>query len=503
MTKEDDKHSLEPLPNSVLTIDVVLAKLRRSGMFGFLGRVPDAHARRALKAPLALARWIEDFAPGLKTRTEIRVVLVASADAYETVDSGRWFQVVPAILDRAGMIVHITVIPSLTDLGLLRLGMERKIWRTGGGVGDVPAPARFLPVSLRELAIQSDRPVDLVLLLDADLSETNRRQLSAGGLAAAHATGALIGASSRDLVALEKEEWVLARYGFRVPRVTITHDRAFDQVDDCVGEWSDVLWQIAAVPGWSAAPSDRDFRRLDNYEMYLSTLAYRPTHALLGNVTCVIATDDGEHDVVGLPSGLAVDVVTGQLLIEDCEDPEFPVEPRQVLYLSVEHTCGYVVPRELLQRYPSDSAMPFDRGLWAVEVAQAVDAALTPEPRPAGLKRSPDIECPAPQATRTDASEALFRSLRKRQWGAAINILLENPALLGSVDEDGISAAFLLKGGVSPTGPGSHSLYPVSLSTQSENFAVLEMLVRYREGQAVDHQVQQTGDGDDVVPLRR
>ncbi|MFP3637458.1 ankyrin repeat domain-containing protein [Paraburkholderia sp. SIMBA_054] len=437
------------------------------GSHPYLDRLPLARRLRALAAPLAIAQWINCFAPYLKAKQELDLIVVSSAENLEFEDAGVWYQLLPDLLD-CNATIDVTVLPALESLGWMKLGRKTRFSRSRPPREDFlfPGlrPAKFVQTTLHELlAREPHRAVDLVVLLDADLADTNRRLLSTGGIEASLARGAVVAVSSNELHSFEKQQWLLTQYGFGV---TDAVDQAgfvelgIAEDDDIeIPRWSDVLWQIYEAPATAPRPGDPEaMKRLDNFELYQLAIekstAERSPRAHLGQVGYQIKVDEEIRDVVGLPSGLFVDMTSGALMYADPEDPDF---------LDVyKNAGGFVVPRNVLARYPDSESLQFERALWATETAQLIENTLSPR-TPAvvldsyeedGDEEVVDVLRAIRNGLKTEASdsvairrptpgaEALFRTLAKGQWGAAINMLLENSSLVNAVNEHGETPAF-------------------------------------------------------------
>lgn len=493
----------------------------------FLATLPHPRAERGVKLPIALAKWISEFAPSLAKRDHLRIVLIAGKGGLETMDGGRWLQIVPFLLGRPQLRVEAVILPSLTERRLLRLNRGRRLWHGAGrhrGLSGFAA-ARFVGFSLDELLIaEPETQFDLITLFDADLGVADRPLLSSNGIWNAAARGARIATSSRDRVIFEKHEWVISNYGLRAPRVLIAHTRADQQSDGRGGSWSDVLWQIEPAGCGPQHPATDALARLDRYEIYLKHLgreveAY-PTWSYFGQELMRLNTPRGTHRVVGLPSGLVVNLTTGAIGLLDPWDNDKLV-PLDVVY---GRAIGFSVPRAALSDYPDDLSMSFTRALWSADVAQMIDRALNPLMDPEG-DFSDDAffssAAPAEVTQATPGSGALFRALEKEQWSAALNMVLERPELVHAVNEFGETPAFfligalpqlkllrhlgadlrhvannghelihrvaergsaeaalyLLKGGADADAIGPDGMRPALIAKQCENFKVLKVLL--------------------------
>ncbi|WP_429482339.1 ankyrin repeat domain-containing protein [Paraburkholderia youngii] len=405
-----------------------------------------------MKLPVTLAKWISEFSPQLLKRDHLRVVLIAGKGGLETMDGGRWLQIVPILLGCPNMRVEAVILPSLTERRLIRLNRGRRLWRVNAWHRELNgfAAARFVGLSLDELLdAEPESQFDLITLFDADLGGADRPLLSTNGLWAASERGARIAASSRDRVAFEKHEWVLSNYSLRAPRVVITHARADHEAQGRGGHWSDVLWQIQPVGTGPIQPDPRALARLDCYEIYLANLAREveayPTWAYFGQELMRITTQRRTETIVGLPSGLVVNLSTGNLALMDPWDPDKLVD-LDVVY---SRAIGFKIPRAALADYPNELAMSFERALWSVSVAEMVDRVLNPyvaEPQQyAGTPSFYSAVASEPTAA-TPGSAALFRALEKEQWSAAVNMVLERPELVHAVNEQGETPAFFLVG---------------------------------------------------------
>ena len=421
----------------------------------FLATLPPQRALRGLKLPVTLAKWISEFSPQLGKRDKLRVALIAGKGGLETMDGGRWLQIVPILLGRPNMRIEAVVLPSLTERRLLRLDRGRRLWRDGARhreLNGFPA-ARFVGLSLDELLREEpEAQFDLITLFDADLGVADRPLLSTHGLWTAHARGARIASSSRNRVAFEKHEWVLSNYGLASPRVAITHARADQEAHWRAGHWSDVLWQIEPGGRGPIQPDSKALARLDSYEIYVANLAREvkaypmafPTWAYFGQELMRISTPRGTDRIIGLPSGLVVSLTNGNLSLMDPDDPDKLID-LDVVY---ERAIGFKVPRAALADYPCDRAMSFERALWSVAVTEMIDRVLNPN---VGAPQEYDdtLFSSTGASARTEAtpgSAALFRALEKEQWSAAVNMVLERPELVHAVNEQGETPAFFLVG---------------------------------------------------------
>lgn len=425
-----------------------------------------ARQQRVQAAPRAIADWIDHFAPNLKDQPTLDIVVVASAENLEIEDGGVWYHLIPKFLERI-MTVNVTILPALESLGWMRLGRKTRYSRTRSPreISAIGArAAEFVQASLPEfLERNPEKPIDLVVLMDAELDDLNRRLLGTGGIEAALARGACIAVGSNELQSYEKQQWLLGQYGYGVsaPVCEVGTLRLEHLcLPDYEVRWSDVLWKIESAPFDGPWPHDpAAMKRLDNFELYLLAaekgLGKRVHRAYLGQPNFALEYDDGEHILVGLPSGILVDMVDGALMYADENEGVDDLE----------NAAGFTVPAHVRAQYPDESAPAFERALWSAETARLIDkvlrAATDPEPhfvhdgdtpdevfdalRPVQNVTSSDSAGPFALGRPTPGGEALFRALSKGQWGAAINMILEDPHLVNAVNEYGETPAFLIR----------------------------------------------------------
>lgn len=423
-----------------------------------------ARQLRAQAAPRAIAAWIEQFAPQLKNKPVLNVVVVASAENLEVEDGGIWYPLVPFFLERI-QTVNVTILPSRESLGWIRLGRQTRYSRASmprESIMPGARPAEFVLATLPEFLDRNPRrPVDLVVILDADLDDSNRWLLSSGGIEAALARGAVVALGANELHAYDKQRWLLGRYGFDAtePLCDTGCLRLDDRsLEDYEVHWADVLWQIDAPP--ASAPLElnpREMERLDNFEFCIFAAQKRGDPIVrphLGQLVCEVGEDGNAHDGVGLPSGLLLDIVDGTIWYHTPKGPKL-----------LEDLKGYSVPADILARYPDDLSPAFERALWSAETDSVIHALKNAEID--GTHRDA-LSCDAPdeivtallpfyRITGTDTGssyalgrptpgcEPLFRALSKGQWGAALNMILEDPFLVDAVNEYGETPAFFIR----------------------------------------------------------
>ena len=250
----------------------LLAALACHAKYRFLGEIPERLAQGILAAPLAVARWISECAPALSQRHAMRI-LVVGAERMDAVDEGRWYQLLPVLLNA----------PVEVEVALVGDALNERFQSPLHAYAP-PRAAHFHRSALAQF-VATDRVAhyDVAMMFHPGLQK-HRAWLQDGSLARLLEAEVALVASSFGIDEFEVERWVLECYGFAVAGAPL--DNPF-RVD--IGErhaavhWGRALWR------WSdrrPGPADRpDTARLEQLEqlsrMVLDSMA-RSEHAPAG-----------------------------------------------------------------------------------------------------------------------------------------------------------------------------------------------------------------------------
>jgi hypothetical protein len=226
--------------------EALLAALAARPRWAALARLPAASARAALAAPVALAFWIAHRAPELAARARLRL-LVIGAEALDAADEGRWYALLPELLD-ARFAVEATLVGAALDPEAA----------SAGAALAPPAPARRRPGRLADFLREADRAAfDLAVVFHPGL-QVHREWLEDGSLAQLLSAGVPLLASSYETDEFEMDRWVLECYGFAVAGDALVNPFFLELGEpEAPARWGRALWRFAERVPAAGTPPDR------------------------------------------------------------------------------------------------------------------------------------------------------------------------------------------------------------------------------------------------------
>ncbi|MEO8676026.1 MAG: ankyrin repeat domain-containing protein [Casimicrobiaceae bacterium] len=418
---------------------------------------PEEELRLLLKAPVAIAWWIQTFAPELLLRDHLDLVIVGVPGGPSAADDGRPYQLLPLLLERPRMTVDATVVlwaPEATysprpAYSTSHLSLEAL-------PGAVARPATIVDDSLSQLLERRQgKAPDLCLLIHPGFDERISLWV---GLRELLASGAHVGSFARSMEKVERDAWLLRAHGYDVaPAAQQNPWSRYHPELRGHGSWGAVGWRVdprSLPPRDYAVDVPRLHRAYDAQQFLQHEFEVWNPLQFIGRVQ----TSDGDTDpdperFVGLPDHHAISLRTGEL---------WALEPDERVRVD-----DIVLPPEVIATYPGEDAPAFERLLWAVDVyrdevrrreaaaLQARSAAQVEHFRTSlslALKGTPSREevdalteyyrgGAAPGAV-SPGSESLFRALRTGAWDEAAARVATTPSLVNAEDEDGMTPLF-------------------------------------------------------------
>jgi hypothetical protein len=324
--------------------DALLASLLARPGGEALGAIPPPLLRAVLAAPAAVARWIAERAPQLAAKSTVHI-LVAGAEKLDAVDQGRWYRLLPALLD-ADLDVRVTLVGDRLDAGA----------RSPAHALAPPLAARLHTGSLASYVnAHGSAQHDLVFLFHPGFQK-HRGWLHDASLAALVVAGAPPIASAYGPDEAEVDRWVAQCHGYSANAETLLNPFCLDFSDaDSALHWGRALWQFGdRIPGPGAQVDQVRLARLDQLSrMVMHSIA-------LGNTP--LATQ-GAMVTIKASSGASRKLI--YLFDEYLLDPD----GADVLALRAgELQRVATLPAAAIAAYPGSGASELERAVWAAAI---------------------------------------------------------------------------------------------------------------------------------------
>lgn len=334
---------------------------------------PVEFQQSVLVAPVTLARWIAQVHPELLDRQHLNLVIAGAAKGLDSIDTGRWYQWLPALLGRPAMTVTVTMVgPELIpskDNESIRTGTSRSGILTSAGaevVSNWPA-AEISATSLADWwnARAADSPLpDACFLFHPGFEAYAGSWLSEEqGLIPLMLAGVPVGLCSSCEEELWQEEWLVRKYGCAMDGQAQTNPFALERDNrKTSGQWAAIIWSLDPIllpaTGFVAdrAQLVRFHLALEQAKPAFSTTG-NAIFGFVGGVVPIQNPETGEQArLVGLPAGVMVCLESGQILGQNTVGSFELIERIPALAL------------EFLDGYPGDAGHPVDRFIWASEL---------------------------------------------------------------------------------------------------------------------------------------
>ena len=315
----------------------------RSGL-AYLRDIPLATASAVLAAPAAVARWIALRAPQLAAAPALSI-LVIGAETTDAPDQGRWYQLLPQLLD-ARCEVRVTLIGAELDTG----------FASAAAAHAPAAPAQCHRTGLAEFLSRQAAPAFNLAVVFQPGMQRHQGWLAAGGFARLLAAGVPLIASSYAADEYEMDRWVLECYGYRAGAEPVLNPFYLELGDDQTSvRWGGALWQVEAAPPPGSEVNRERLAALDTLTsmvMHSMTAVGVPSPGY-GAQAELRAADGSRMSMVHVFDNRFVDTANGK-----------------AWYLAAggELREAGSIPLEMLTRYPGRGARDIERAVWAADI---------------------------------------------------------------------------------------------------------------------------------------
>jgi len=322
----------------------LISELALRDGFAFLRGVPVSVASAVLAAPAAIARWLALRAPQLALAPSLSI-LVIGAETTDAPDQGRWYQLLPQLLETS-LQVAVTLV-----------GAELDTRFASAAAAHAPGtPAQCFHCGLAEFLAQHDAlDFDLAAVFQPGLQK-HQLWLAEGGFARLIATGVPCIASSYEVDEYEMDRWVLECYGYHASTEPVLNPFFLDLGDARTGvRWGRALWQIETAPSTGF--------RVDRGRLTaLDTL----TRMVMHSMTEVGAPSPG----YGMPVELQSSDGKRMPLVHVFDNRFVDLANGHVVHLTAGGQAEEAgkIPQDALLRYPGMEAREIERAVWAADI---------------------------------------------------------------------------------------------------------------------------------------
>lgn len=335
-----------------------------------LGKLSQTKLQDLLAAPATLAYWIESFAPHLKSKSSLRVALAGASFGQDSVDDGRWYQLLPTLLG-------VPDLKILIDLVGKELGPDKPCASFGGSViqgrelnSSMAAPVahQFPPAAVYRGTLGEyldsrsalELP-DLVFMFHPGFQEHAEEWILSGDLRNLLGRGLPVGLAAYADDEVMHEAWLLDAYGYSAGKKVLTNP--FPGVahgDDtpfpaAFGRYVLELGNRVPTEDQKLSAEAQDLNEF--YESWVEHWIHDghqfPGTKAFGWLDMSFEASEGEA-LISLPNGLMVGSESGEVLEID--------EDGDLCELEEE------LPFEMLESYPKDSPLDFNRAIWSIKV---------------------------------------------------------------------------------------------------------------------------------------
>ncbi len=322
----------------------LIAELAARDGLSYLREIPASVASAVLAAPAAIARWIAAHAPQFAVAPSLSI-LVIGAETTDAPDQGRWYQLLPQLLD-VQCEVKATLVGAELDTGF-----ASTIAAHAPG-----APAQCFRSGLAEFLSRHEmQGFDLAVVFQPGLQK-HRGWLADGGFARLIAAGVPLIASSYETDEYEMDRWVLESYGYRVSAEPVLNPFFLELSDDRTSvRWGRALWQIEAAPPNGFIINTERLAALDTLTrmvMHSMTEVGTPSPGYGAQVE-LQASDGARKTLIHVFDNRFLDAASGQVL-QLAADGEL-------------REAGSI-PAAAMTRYPGVAARDIERAMWAADI---------------------------------------------------------------------------------------------------------------------------------------
>jgi len=348
----------------------VLRDFLRSSQGRSLANYPSDALSYALAPVAAISLWIDEYAPALKEKSELDIVIAGAAHGMDTLDEGRWYRFLPLFLGKPDMKVTVDLVGKGLDSNVPEVfsgsafPLEPKKSTMAAKLTHLEAPHRF-PYTLGEyMATRDYRPApDLVFIFHPGFILNSNSWIADGDLRSVLSLGTPVGLASYGEEEHMQEVWVLAAHGYKSdPKVTQNRFAANLHKQVLPSSFAHTLWKLdKALPAADAPLSEENVNKVKAFDKWMYEAMQ--TGVLLPFLKAFGGTTHTKHgDFIILPNMKLIDKASGNVYEPSNAESFNPI--------------GVTIEQALLDAYPGHSHFDFDRAYWAIGVASWVDQAL-------------------------------------------------------------------------------------------------------------------------------
>ncbi len=381
------------------------------------GRQLAAYSKDALcfaLAPVAaISLWIDEYAPALKEKAALDIVIAGAAHGMDTLDEGRWYRFLPFFLGKPDMNVTVDLVGKGLDPNVPEyfsgsaFPLEPKKSAMASKLTRLEPPLRF-PCTLREYMIsRANRPApDLVFIFHPGFILNSNSWIVDGDLRAVLSLGTPVGLASYGEEEYMQEVWLLAAHGYKAdPKVTKNRFAANLHKQVLPSAFAHTLWKLDnALPMADEPLSEEKVSKIKAFDKWMYEATQKgvilPFLKAFGGTT---KTKLG--DFIILPNMKLIDKASGKVH-EPSNSERF-------------NSLGVTIERDLLETYPENSPFDFDRAYWAINMVPLVEHELDSAGAQGGLNETAaKMSALSGQELQrqTPGGEALFKMVGKKSW---------------------------------------------------------------------------------------
>lgn len=374
------------------------------------GRPFASGSKEALNVTLApvaaLSLWIDEFAPALKEKAKLDIVIAGAAHGMDTLDEGRWYQLLPTFLGRPDMDVSVDLVGKGLDSKVAEVfsgnafPLAPKKSELATKVTHIAAPARFSATLGEYMNLRADRPApDLVFVFHPGFVMNSNSWIVDGDLRSALSKGAYIGFASYGEEEHMEEVWILASHGYKADAKVVQNRFAANLHNQVLpSAFAHTMWRLDDVlPEEDAPISEENLSKIKLFDGWMYEAGQKgvtlPFLKAFGGMT---KTKHG--DFIILPNMKLIDKASGAV----CE----PSNAEKF------NALGLTIESDQLETYPEDSPFDFDRAYWAINVAAWVEENLSGMAEEGNNTALPGLGM---QSASQDGA-ALFVKTEKKVW---------------------------------------------------------------------------------------
>ena len=345
----------------------VLRDFLRSSQGRSLANYPSDALSYALAPVAAISLWIDEYAPALKDKTALDIVIAGAAHGMDTLDEGRWYGFLPLFFGKLDMKVSVDLVGKGLDSNVPEVfsgntfPLEPKKSTMAAKVTHHEAPSRF-PCTLREyMASRTNRPApDLVFIFHPGFIINSNSWIADGDLRSVLSLGTPIGLASYGEEEHMQEAWVLAAHGYKAD-LKVTPNRFAANLHKQVlpSAFAHTLWKLDNdLPATDAPISEENVNKVKAFDKWMYEAMQKGV--VLPFLKAFGGTTQTRHgDFIILPNMKLIDKASGKVY-----------EPSNAERFN---SIDVTIEQALLDAYPEYSPFDFDRAYWAIDVASVVD----------------------------------------------------------------------------------------------------------------------------------